>query len=797
MTDTSKPSHVRIPGYTILKEIGRGGVATVYLAIQESLEREVALKIMSPALAAEPNFTERFIREGRTIAQLTHPGIVTIYDISVADYQHYIAMEYLSDGSLKRRMHKPIAPAPALAVLRQVASALAFAHRKGFVHRDVKPENIIFRDPNKPVLTDFGIAKQTSDSETHLTSIGVIVGTPRYMSPEQADGRGTDPRSDIYALGVLLYEMLAGRPPYHAKESIALLYSHINDPIPSLPEDSIAFLQPLVNDLLAKDPAQRVQSCEAVVERIRQAQREVRDTERVITPPPSSDTRPVSRDSTLRLRPKRNAVLPIAAWVGAGLAALVVAAALIRGLTGDGEAPDTTSGVVDANVSPRPEPVVVDLPAPQPAEPAPAIETKELESATIQVQTERPVTPAVEKNSTSSAKPVSVKPTQTPKTTQQQAAKTILAPTAPQTAKQPLAPSTPLPRVSSNIVTPEVVLPEPKIAPPVATVSVGSVAEDHTLAAASTAPPAQTAPISNRSAKLPAAATTTLNTRGWVFANEEKISDLLARAQKQIDQDRLSYPPGDNALETFHAVLKSAPNNAQAKAGLQHIAAQYLRLANQATAQKKFTNAQAYIERGLTAVPGHPELRALNVSVEKRIRAEKDFAAAENYYYGNNLSKDLRQAAKLYLSAADKGHVTAQYHLAVAYGNGIGVDKNEREALRWLQVAAAQGNFDAQYNLGLGLIFGPTPDPAIAARWISALAELNYKPAFRLLGWMYTTGTGVEHSISKSVRWAAKGVISNPVGPSPRPDWVVTSWQQRFDAAYARDVNQPIGPSTD
>ena len=164
MTDTSQLSHVRIPGYTILKEIGRGGVATVYLAIQESLEREVALKIMSPALAAEPNFTERFIREGRTIAQLTHPGIVTIYDISVADYQHYIAMEYLGDGSLKRRMHKPIAPAPALAVLRQVASALGFAHSKGFVHRDVKPENIIFRDPNKPVLTDFGIAKQTSDS---------------------------------------------------------------------------------------------------------------------------------------------------------------------------------------------------------------------------------------------------------------------------------------------------------------------------------------------------------------------------------------------------------------------------------------------------------------------------------------------------------------------------------------------------------------------------------------------------------------------------------------------------------
>lgn len=351
-------------------------------------------------------------------------------------------------------------------------------------------------------------------------------------------------------------------------------------------------------------------------------------------------------------------------------------------------------------------------------------------------------------------------------------------------------------------------MPEPKTAPPVTAVSVERVAGNQSASTASTTqskkpnsvvPKPSTKPAlkSATPSKSTSTAKATPNTRGWVLANDEKIEDLLARAKKQIDQDRLSHPPGDNALETYRAVLKSAPDNAQARQGLQDIAAQYLRLANQAAAQKKFTNAQAYIERGLSAVSAHPELQALKITVDNRIRAEKDFTEAENHYYGKGVSKDPQHAAKLYLSAADKGHVAAQYHLAVAYGNGIGVEKNEQEALRWLQVAAAQGNFDAQYNLGLGLIFGPAPEPRAAARWITALAELNYKPAFRLLGWMYTTGTGVEHSIGKSVRWVAKGVISNPVGLPPRPDWVISSWQQRFDTAFERDVNRPIGPGTD
>lgn len=741
VTDTAPTRHVRIPGYEIRKEIGRGGVSTVYLAIQESLDREVALKIMSPALAAEPNFTERFIREGRTIAQLTHPGIVTIYDISVADYQHYIAMEYLPAGSLKQRMHKPIAPAPALAVLRQVAVALGYAHSKGFVHRDVKPENIIFRDPHTPVLTDFGIAKQTGGSDTHLTSVGVIVGTPRYMSPEQADGRGTDPRSDLYALGVLFYEMLVGRPPFDAKESIALLYSHINDPIPTL-DMELQQLQPLINDLLAKEPENRIPDCQTLVERIRSLQRDVRGAtrERALTPPEGHKSGDIKKSrTTTRLRTVRqhHGVWKIATWTGIALAATFIIAAVIRGF-------------VEQQLGGGEQAEVVDESTP------PAVATE----------------PAAPRRAPALTKP---KPIVTPE---------VVMPAAPKAGRSETLPAiTSIQSNNDKVANEKPVPPAPASGPaPVASAPVR---------------PPEPAPVTTRSeatGSRAAAGTRSMKkapaSRGWTVADEEKVTALLARAQEQLDAERLSHPPGDNALETYRTILQMAPGNPQAEAGLERVAQRYLSLANQALAQNKYQSSLAYIERGLSAVPGQVELEALKISVNKRKAAENDFASAEKYYYGKGVPKDLGRALEMYRSAADKGHVTAQYHLAVAYGNGVGVETNEREALRWLRVAAAQGNFGAQYNLSLGLIFGPSRDAQTAARWIKELANLNYEPAFRVLGWMYTTGTGVEHSIKESIRWTAKGVISKPVGAPERPDWVVTKWQRQFDAAYRRDVTK-------
>ncbi len=233
-------------------------MATVYLAVQESVDREVALKIMSPALLADPNFGERFLREAKIAARLHHRHVVGVHDVSrVGDY-HYIAMEYLAGGPVLSKDGQPRSVPFALRVIREIATAVNYAQQKGFIHRDIKPDNILLRDDGSAVLTDFGIAR-ANDSATRMTRTGAVVGTPHYMSPEQARGKPIDGRSDLYSLGVVLYEMLVGRVPYNAEDSLAVGIMHITQPVPRLPE-SLEVLQPLVDGLLAKEPHERFQT---------------------------------------------------------------------------------------------------------------------------------------------------------------------------------------------------------------------------------------------------------------------------------------------------------------------------------------------------------------------------------------------------------------------------------------------------------------------------------------------------------------------------------------------------------
>ena len=247
---------MNIPGYKIERELGHGGMSTVYLAEHESLHKKVALKVMEPALAADRSFGERFLREAQTVAQLTHQNILAVYDMGSIEHSYYLVMEYVPGGDLKQRIQQgALPPEQALAILKQVASALGYAHKKGFVHRDVKPENVLFREDGTAVLADFGIAKALG-SGTRMTAVGMSIGTPHYMSPEQARGKEVDGRADLYSLGVVLYEMLTGRVPFDAEDTYAVGLMHISEPAPDLP-GNLAALQPLLDRLMAKDPAQR------------------------------------------------------------------------------------------------------------------------------------------------------------------------------------------------------------------------------------------------------------------------------------------------------------------------------------------------------------------------------------------------------------------------------------------------------------------------------------------------------------------------------------------------------------
>ena len=252
---------IKIPGYELIEEIGAGGMAKVYLGVQVLLERKVAIKILHQRLSAESEeFKKRFFTEGKVLAKLQHENIVSIIDIGEADGMLYMAMEYVENGTLTDWLKKnELTVDQTIQICSKVGLALHSVHLKHIVHRDLKPSNILLRNINTPLLTDFGIARET-DQEQGLTQTGHILGTLQYMSPEQIRGMHVDHRSDIYALGLMFYRLLVGRLPFVANSQYDLSRMQCEDVPPPLPPH-LADIQPIMDAMLAKDPADRFQTC--------------------------------------------------------------------------------------------------------------------------------------------------------------------------------------------------------------------------------------------------------------------------------------------------------------------------------------------------------------------------------------------------------------------------------------------------------------------------------------------------------------------------------------------------------
>jgi serine/threonine-protein kinase PpkA len=259
---------VEIPGYRIVRLIAKGGMAAVFLAIQESLERPIALKLMNPAHIETPELAGRFIDEARIVAALNHTHIITIYDVGLADKWLYISMELAEGGDLSRRIAEGLTPQTALELLETLARALGFAHERGVVHRDVKPANILFRLDGAAVLTDFGIAKELRQGADR-TLAGSLLGSPFYLSPEQARGGAVGPQTDLYSLGALFYEMLTGQLPFWGDSPVAIVMKHIKEPVPQLPY-SLTQFQSLVDHTMAKSIDDRFQTAAELLAAIAQ-----------------------------------------------------------------------------------------------------------------------------------------------------------------------------------------------------------------------------------------------------------------------------------------------------------------------------------------------------------------------------------------------------------------------------------------------------------------------------------------------------------------------------------------------
>jgi serine/threonine-protein kinase len=269
----------RLGDAQILKRLGRGGMADVYVANQVTLGRRVALKVLRPDLAKDANYVERFRREARAAARLTHPNIVQVYEVGCTDSMHYISQEYVDGLNLRQQLDRsgPLSPDQAVVVLQSVADALAAASAQGVTHRDIKPENIMVNQRGEIKVADFGLARVTQgEHQNELTQIGMTMGTPLYMSPEQVQGQPADVRSDLYSLGVTMYHLLVGRPPFEADSPLALAVKHLHEdpqrisearPIRDLPP----WLCEAIERLMEKSPAKRFQTPEALSQFIHQS----------------------------------------------------------------------------------------------------------------------------------------------------------------------------------------------------------------------------------------------------------------------------------------------------------------------------------------------------------------------------------------------------------------------------------------------------------------------------------------------------------------------------------------------
>jgi eukaryotic-like serine/threonine-protein kinase len=281
--------------YELLDKLGAGGMGAVYRAVHQALRQPRAIKVLHPHLAADPGFVERFLLEARTAAGLRHPNIVQIYDVGEQDGVHYIAMELL-EGRSPRELVRSEGPLPderAVRLLGELASALGYAHARGITHRDGKPANIIVGPDDRVTLVDFGIARAAA--ETALTTTG-IVGTPEYMAPEVISGTGGGKSADLYALGVVAYELLTGRVPFAGPDSAAVMYAHVNKPPPSprsLRPDLPETVEAILLRQLAKDPGERFPDGTALISALASARSMPRGTHGGTSPLPSPEAHTV------------------------------------------------------------------------------------------------------------------------------------------------------------------------------------------------------------------------------------------------------------------------------------------------------------------------------------------------------------------------------------------------------------------------------------------------------------------------------------------------------------------------
>lgn len=370
--DTIQPGQMLGP-YRIINQIGRGGMATVYKAYQSSIDRYVAVKVLPSQLAESREFATRFQQEARIIAKLEHPHILPVFDYGESDGVAYFVMRYLDAGTLKDRMEagRPLPLEDIDKLFTQLAEALSYAHGRGVVHRDLKPANALIDSHGNVFLTDFGIAKILESASPRLTQTDAIMGTPAYISPEQAQGQPVDQRSDIYSLGIILYEMVTGSVPFVAETPLAVLFKHISDPLPPpsvVKPDIRPAIEKVILKALAKDPRDRFDTAAEFVAAWERALDTVEDVAESETVPPnrtSTGDHPPPKAAPVKKTASRTAIPAI--WIAGclvgvcalfGLGGVALMASNLLGSSTPTAPVPTSTGIFDPPRTTVPQPTV-------------------------------------------------------------------------------------------------------------------------------------------------------------------------------------------------------------------------------------------------------------------------------------------------------------------------------------------------------------------------------------------------------------------------------------------------------
>ncbi len=645
-----------IPGYQIIRELGKGGMATVFLAIQESFGREVALKVMAPSLSADPDFHERFLREAQIVSRLVHPNIVTVYDVGERDGHHYLSMEYVKGKDLRHKRDN-LSLLERLRIIKEVAQALDYASKKGYIHRDVKPDNIMLReDDGRAVLMDFGIAR-TVEADMSMTQTGTVIGTPQYMSPEQARGQKADHRADLYSLGVVLFQLLAGRVPYHAETPVAVALKHITEAVPKLPPKLRAF-QPVIDRALAKEPGDRFQSgaeMVAALDTISQAYQRVMDARKngqngnggtqplELEPKPNSQKpTPAKADSIhvpqeyRRTHAKQEKKSSAGVWVlllllvGTGLGAAYYQGWLepwigtqLTVSQSKPREPVTPSTAPDNEVTPAPEPMISE----QPASNVGGNRAEKGEPETIAPSAEQAAAEDPGTDPTTTAE----KPAETDEGNGLQELVGELLATKPSLHSKIQEQATEL---ESRVGEDSAVIPQ--LAQLYLLVLSDSPDDDWAkegLQRLQNRHLEQTRALLDAGERKQARESLDVALTNYpeeqrdpgfgelaiALDRADRINGHLSAAESYIADNALTSPEGANALESYRAVLTEDPDNSEAKKGIAQIAMRYEALAKAHFKNGEYRNALEMVKRGLNVDPDRTELGDLKSEINNRL----------------------------------------------------------------------------------------------------------------------------------------------------------------------------------